>query len=162
MKLYILTNMYIGGTHPGIQGIHSAIELVTKYTYDGRDFPELEEQVVTFTEQHKTVVMLRSGMDHTALQELVNNLDQLHGAVSFARTRIEDYQPDFQLLPFAEFKESGLNNTITSVAILCTSEMVNDMAELRKGELSERYMVSVYGEVVGELLMKMAYMGLVS
>lgn len=161
MKLYLLTNMYVGGTHPGIQGVHSAIELVTKYTYDGRDFPELEEQVVTFTEQHKTVVMLRSGMDHTALQELVNNLDQLHGAVSFARTRIEDYQPDFQLLPFAEFKEPGLNNTITSVAVLCTSEMVNDMAELRKGELSEQYFVSVYGEVVGELLMKMTYMGLV-
>ena len=162
MKLYLLTNMYMGGTHPGIQGVHSAIELVTKYTYDGRSFPELEQQVIEYTEQHKTVVMLRSGMDHTALQELVYNLDQLHGAVSFARTRMEEYQPDFPLLPFAEFKEPGLNNSITSVAVLCTSEMVNDMAELRKGELTERYMVSIYGEVVGELLMKMAYMGLVS
>lgn len=162
MKLYLLTNMYIGGTHPGIQSVHSAIELVTKYTYDGRDFPELEEQVVEFTEQHKTAIILRSGMDHKGLQELVNDLDGIERSVLHARMRLGEYAVKYPMLPFAEFKESGLNDSITSVAVLCTSEMVNDMAELRKGELGERYMVSVYGEVVGELLMKMAYMELVS
>lgn len=163
MKLYLLTNMYMGGTHPGIQGVHSAIELVTKYTYDGRNFPELEQQVIEYTEQHKTVVMLRSGMDHTALNTLVKELDGIESSVSLFRAKLgDDYQPKYPLLPFAEFKEPGLNYSITSVAVLCTSEMVNDMAELRKGELTERYMVSIYGEVVGELLMKMAYMGLVS
>lgn len=155
--------MYIGGTHPGIQGVHSAIELVTKYTYDGRDFPDLEEQVVEYTEQHKTVVMLRSGMDHSELNKLVNELDDIERNVRLLNIKTSnDYQPTYPLLPFAEFKEPGLNNSITSVAVLCTTEMVNDMAELRKGELSEQYMLSVYGKVVGEILMKITYMGLIS
>lgn len=162
MKLYLLTNMYVGGQHPGIQGIHSAVRLVAKYLADDRDFPELAQQVYEYVEEHETVVMLQSGMDHKALYELVTSLDQLQGAVSHCRMRLgDDYEPKFPIVPFAEFKEPGLNNTITSVAVLCTSKMVWDMEQLRKGEVSQQFMVSYYGELLGELLINMTYMRLV-
>lgn len=163
MKLYLLTNMYVGGQHPGIQGVHSAVRLTTKYLSDNRDFPELAEQVIDYVDNHETVIMLRSGMDHSALNSLVKELDGIEDNVRLFRAKLgDDYQPKYPLLPFAEFKEPGLNYSITSVAVLCTTRMVYDMDELRKGDLSAQYMVSVYGEVVGELLVKMAYMGLVS
>lgn len=162
MKLYLLTNMYVGGQHPGIQGIHSAVRLVAKYLSDDRDFPDLAKQVYEYVDEHETVVMLQSGMDHKALHELVKSLDQLQGAVSHCRMRLgDDYYPKFPIVPFAEFKEPGLNNTITSVAVLCDSMMVNQMDSLRKGLITVDTLVENYGEVVGNLLNNMAYMRLV-
>lgn len=161
MKLYLLTNMYVGGQHPGIQGVHSAVRLVAKYLSDDRDFPELAEQVIDYVDNHETVVMLQSGMDHTGLYETVKSLDQLQGAVSHARMRLGEYTPKYPLVPFAEFREPGLNNTITSVAILCDSMMVSQMDALRKGEITTETLVANYGELLGNLLNDMAYMRLV-
>lgn len=161
MKLYLLANMYVGGQHPGIQGVHSAVRLVAKYLSDDRDFPELAEQVLDYVDNHETVVMLQSGMDHVGLYETAKSLDQLESAVSHTRMRLGEYELKFPMVPFASFAEPGLNNTITSVAVLCTTKMVDDMNELRKGELSAQYMVSVYGELLGELLINMTYMRLV-
>lgn len=161
MKLYLLTNMYVGGQHPGIQGVHSAVRLVAKYASDDRDFPELTQQVFDYVDNHETVVMLQSGMDHTGLSTVVKDLDEAEKAASFFRTRLGEHTAQYPLVPFAEFKEPGLNNSITSVAVLCSTKMVDDMSELRKEELTPRYMVSTYGEVLGELLIKMTYMRLV-
>lgn len=158
MKLYILTNMYCGGQHPGIQGIHSAVRLVAKYSSDDRDFPELTEQVYDYVDNHETVVMLQSGMDHDGLYELTNSLDQLESAVAHARMRLGEYSLKYPLTPFAFFSEPGLKDSITSVAVLCTTEMVEHMSQLRSEEVSGQFLVSTYGVVLGELLMKIAYM----
>lgn len=161
MKLYLLTNMYVGGQHPGIQGVHSAVRLVAKYTGDERDFPELTDQVFDYVDNHETVVMLQSGMDHSSLFDLVKSLDDIEMGVFHRSMSLGEYDTEYPMVPFASFNEPGLNNTITSVAVLCTTQMVDDMNELRNGELSEQYMVSVYGKTLGELLIKMTYMRLV-
>jgi|AGFS01.1.fsa_nt_gi hypothetical protein len=161
MKLYLLTNMYCGGNHPGIQGVHSAVELVVKYTSDDRDFPELSEQVLDWATEHKTVIMLKSGMAHDGLAELTETLDKLQSDVSINRMKDQLYQQKYPIVPFAEFKEPGLNNTITSIAVLCTTKMVEDMEQLRRGLLGDDEFMETYGEVLGNILLRMTFMSLV-
>lgn len=158
MKLYLLTNMYCGGQHAGIQGIHSAIRLFAKYTFDDRDFPELSKQVFDWYEDHETVVLLQSGMDHEGLKTLVDSLDVLESNVSFNRYKNDTYNPAFPIIPFADFKEPGMNHTISSVAVLCDSVMVGNMNSLRSGIIKVDDIINYYGEVLGDLLIKMTYM----
>lgn len=158
MKLYLLTNMYCGGQHAGIQGIHSAIRLFAKYTFDDRDFPELTQQVLDWYEDYETVVLLQSGMDHDGLKVLVKSLDALESDVSYRRFKSDDYNPVFPIVPFSEFKEPGMNHTISSVAVLCDSLMVENMNSLRSGIITADDIINYYGEVLGNLLIKMTYM----
>jgi len=158
MKLYLLTNMYCGGQHPGIQGIHSAVRLLGKYTFDDRDFPELSKQVFDWYEDHETVVLLQSGMDHEGLKTVVESLDALESNVSFNRYKDDTYNPEFPIIPFAEFKEPGMNYSISSVAVLCDSVMVSNMSSLRTGFITADDMINYYGDVLGNLLIKMTYM----
>ena len=159
MKLYLLTNMYCDGTHPGIQGIHSAVRLVTKYVED-RDWPELTAQVDEWVEKHETAIILQSGLDHSGLKDLVESIDQETRKAYYGRYKDDSFQPKHPLVPFAYFEEPGMNYSITSVAVLCDSMMVSQMGALRKGVITVDMLVKNYGEVLGNLLNNMAYMRL--
>lgn len=144
MKLYLLTNMYCGGQHPGIQGQHATVRLMTKYLHND-DYPVLKKQVLDWAMNHETTVLLNSGMGHPDLQDLLLNLDSNELSKN-------------NHAAFASFQEPGMNNSITSIAVLCSTEMVNDMGLLRSGLRSEEHIVKQYGKVIGDLLIKMAYM----
>lgn len=107
MKLYCLTNMYCQGTQAGIQAFHAGVRLIKEY--EGSHFSTMIDE---WYYDHETVVVLNAG-SHSSLEKYIQDLKQ-QGQV-----------------PYAEFKEFGLNDALTSIAVLCTTEMVEDMSVLR-------------------------------
>ncbi|EON7861505.1 hypothetical protein ACSGOQ_005241 [Escherichia coli] len=107
MKLYCLTNMYCQGVQAGIQAFHAGVKLIKEY--EGTAFSTIIDE---WYYDHETIVVLNAG-GHDKLNSYYDDLCK-QGKV-----------------PFAKFNEAGLNDATTCVAVLCTSEMVEDMSVMR-------------------------------
>lgn len=116
MKLYCLTNMYCQGVQAGIQAFHAGIRLVKEYENDTCSGSYYSNMINEWYNDHETIVVLNAG-DHSSLQDYYTLLSQQTS------------------MPYAKFNESGLNNALTSIAVLCTEEMVEDMKIIRGGDL---------------------------
>ncbi|AZU98063.1 hypothetical protein BZF66_06330 [Salmonella enterica] len=148
MKLYLLTNTYCGGQHSGIQGVHSATRLLGKYTFDDRDWKDESTAIYDWYNNHETVVLLNSGRDHFSMLELEKELEEFE----------REEKPTFKKLPFAVFREPGMNNSISSIAVLCSTEMVTDMGSMRSSLMDSLNMIHKYGNILGNILIDITYM----
>lgn len=137
MKLYFYNNSKCMGPQSGIQALHAAVELLTKYYDDSELHSKFVDMIHTWATKHKTVVVLNGG-SHYDLQSM---LLQLKGNKES---------------PYAYFNEEDLNDALTSVAILCTQDMVDDMEALRRKFISEDELFDKYGSY-GSVLTLLAY-----
>lgn len=143
MKLYFLNNMYCQSTQAGIQALHAGMRLLKEYHSDGYIANEGQRMVDKWFEDYETVVLLNAG-----------NSTDLAYYLSLAKNSNEQ-------VPYSSFNEPGLNDSLTSVAVLCSTEMVEDMKDMREkfedtwlmGRLSEKYGPSLF-----ELLSSMSRM----
>lgn len=109
MRTYYFNNMYLAGIHNGIQAGHAKDEMWAAVT-DHRGDPKFDV-VRDFAKNHKTFVILMGG-DHKFLQDTYLNL--------FCRKD----NPH----PHAWFKEPGLNDAVTSLAIIIPDRLYDDTA----------------------------------
>lgn len=116
MKLYCLTNMYCNGIQAGIQAFHAGIRLVKEYENDTCSGSYYSTMINEWYNDHETIVVLNAG-DHSSLLAYHDLLSQQAS------------------IPYAKFNEPGLNHALTSIAVLCTEEMVEDMKTMRSGDL---------------------------
>lgn len=121
MKLYFMINKYCGGTQVAIQALHSAVALLRKYdsTEDAK-----QKLVHEWADTEQTVVFLNGGSH-----------DELHNLQQMCK------ETD---LPFCGFREPGMNESWSSIAILCNDDEVYDMYALRKGWISMDEMYDKY------------------
>lgn len=139
MKLYSLVNMYCSGVHAGIQTQHATVRLLRKYHSETDNSHYLISAVEEWADRHETTVVLNGG-DHYSLMEWTTQLGY------------------WDNVPFAEFREPGLNNALTSVVLVCSTEMVDDMAKIRAKEITEEELIHKYYSLGAEILTKLAYM----
>jgi hypothetical protein len=114
MRAYFFINYYVGGIRAGIQAAHAmdqmwlqlveALRQGTLSTLEQSRF----EMLCEFSRNHKTFILLHGG-DHTDLNDL---------ASLFAM----DENP----YPWAKFSEPGLNDAITSVAIVIPERLYDE------------------------------------
>lgn len=144
MKLYFLNNMYCQSTQAGIQALHAGIRLVTEYhSEDGYISNECQSMVDDWYHEHETVVLLNAG-----------NSTDLAYYLSLAKNSNDQ-------VPYSFFNEPGLNDALTSVAVLCSTEMVEDMKDMRENYEDTLWMSRLsekYGPSLFELLMSMSRM----
>lgn len=135
MKLYLLSNSYCTGKQAYIQGMHSGFELLMKYFDDSEYGSKCVDMIDEWHNEHKTVVVLNAG-DSASLYNYLHLLDEQNK------------------VPYAEFRESGLDNALTAIAVLCSTEMVEDMKYMRDGSYDEYpyYFESKYGYELAEIL----------
>jgi hypothetical protein len=109
--------MYLGGIHPGIQAAHATAELFMKY----QDKPHHLETIQGWAKDHKTMILLNGGDSiDLDVMELDKHLEQAYN------------------LPYAHFVEPGLNNTVTSLAII-VPEHVYKLARYNFSDRSWEY-----------------------
>lgn len=125
MIAYVLCNQYLAGIHTGIQGGHAVEQMWGKYVgeYDatGRKDPNTMLTLLTFSRHFKTFVFLNGG-DHEMLCQFEDFLIQ-NGNLR---------------VPFCAFREPGLNNAVTAVAVLLRSyEASMVKAYLERGDEAE-------------------------
>lgn len=137
MKLYALTNMYCDGIHAGIQCQHSTVELLRKYTNDTSSRSKLDGMVEDWADHHKTTVLIQGG-NHQGMKEWLADLEHWDG------------------VPFAEFYESGMNYCLSSISLVCSTEMVEDMADYRNQVTDDLDMYNKYGAEGSEILKRIA------
>lgn len=114
MKLYLLVNSYCTGKQAYIQAMHAGFDLLMKYHDDSTYGTKCVDMITDWYNNHKTVVVLNAG-----------NSDMLH----YYET-ILDAQ---QTVPYDVFCEPGLDGAMTAIAILASTEMVEDMKHMRDG-----------------------------
>ena len=115
MRAYFFNNQYLAGIHNGIQAGHAICDMWSgffeRFLKAGSwTLPVPFEALRNICRDHKTWIILNAG-DHDALNEFY---DFLHG------------QND---LPFCRFKEPGLNYATTSVAVVLSDRMFDDVAK---------------------------------
>lgn len=121
MKLYTFINRYICGAQVGIQASHSNIEIMRKEAGDA--------DLTEWMDNHKTFVWLDGG-------------ESEHMDLLLARLKQSDFL-------FAEFKEPGLGNVMTSVSVLLNTDQVMLVNQIRSDglEYSGGALHAKYGEV---------------
>lgn len=137
MKLYSLTNMYCEGVHAGIQCQHSTVRLLRKYSPDADLSWRLIEAVDEWAGIHETTILVAGG-NHESMQEWLSDLNY------------------WNEVPFAEFYEPGMNNCLTSISFVCSTDMVDDMAMYRRREVDEEQLNTKYGPSGASILMRLA------
>ena len=110
MRAYFLNNMYLNGIHNGIQAGHAIDQMWLKYTEPGAN-PQRLADLRDFSKRHKTFVILTAG-EHADMSQTFKTL---------FKHRDNPY-------PFERFLEPGLNNTITSIAIVLPKTMYDAVA----------------------------------
>lgn len=133
MKLYCLVNNYTEGVRAGIQALHATAKLMNKYEDDGKYGTKCVDMINDWDLKHETVVLVYGG-EH-------NDLDWVHSILEVS-----------EVLPFAKFNEPGLNNCITSVAVLCDSDMVADMDAYRRKLICDDEMCVKYNDIASVLI----------
>lgn len=123
MRAYFFTNRYVAGIHTGIQSGHAIDQLWSKYVerfltdqlsgveptfQDRTQFDMLRD----FSKNHKTFICLNGG-DHQNLLNLVDFLSNPNNP-----------------LPWMEFREPGLNDAITAVAVVVPELLYSEYADL--------------------------------
>ena len=99
MRLYVFSNMYLSPIQHGIQGLHAMGEMTLKYSTSSRPGKRFRK----WLKDHKTVIVLKSGYSST--------LSEIECAL--AEIALDDPS-----VPFASFREEGLENALTSVAVV--------------------------------------------
>lgn len=140
MKLYALTNMYCMGIQAGIQCQHSTAQMMFKYLSDPREQPELSKIVSTWATEYNTTVVVNAG-DHEKLKHI-----------------LENFLEHQTIIPYAEFKEPGINNSYSSISLICTEQMVNHMKSYRESTLDFIDLKEIYGYEVANILSLIATM----
>lgn len=125
MKMYFYNNSKCMGPQTGIQAVHSVASLMVKYEDDSVLNSKFVDMIYKWATVHKTVAVLKGGGHH----ELEFMLQLLNGNTHS---------------PYAEFREEDLNDSLTSIAILCTDEMVDDMDAYRRKFISDDEMHDKY------------------
>lgn len=100
-RLYFFTIYQLNGRQAGIQCGHAKGEYILKYHNDANVFPDFIE----FLQNHKTWIVLDGGTTN-------NNPDRL-GTINVLRNQFEE-----RGIPFADFYEPDLNDTLTSFCFL--------------------------------------------
>lgn len=136
MKLYCLVNNYLEGVRAGVQALHASTKLMSKYEDDSKYGTKCVDMINEWDQIHETVVLVYGG-DHDDLSCTYNFLD---GA---------------EEIPFAKFHEPGMNGALTSVAMLCSTEMVDDMDAYRRKFITDDEMYDKYPEL-GSVLIRTA------
>lgn len=121
MRSYFFGNMYLSSIQQGIQAKHCGDEMVVKYGPRLRDglweADEVDQyiQLLTYLDEHKTVICLNAGYSST-LHEI------------FAR--FEDAENPY---PFAKFHESeeALDGALTCVGIVVPDAIYETALEVR-------------------------------
>lgn len=125
MKMYFYNNAKCMGPQMGIQALHAAVEVLTKYSDDSTLNSKFVDMLYTWATEHKTVVVLNGG-SHYDLEQMISWLNENKHS------------------PYAYFTEEDLNDSYTSVAILCTQDMVDDMDAYRRKFMSDDEMHDKY------------------
>lgn len=133
MKMYFYNNAKCMGIQAGIQPLHAVVELLVKYEDDSVLNSKFVDMSYDWAVNHKTVAVLKGGGHH----DLEMMLSLLQGNTHS---------------PFAEFREEDLNDSLTSIAVLCTDDMVDDMAAYRKKFISDDEMHEKYGTYADVLI----------
>lgn len=115
MRLYFFNNMYLGGIQAGIQAGHAAVELMLKYG----DEPAVKD----WAENHKTFIILNGG-DSDNLHAIYNEIMEL---------------PEYY---YAAFREPGVNNSLTSIALLVPESVYEAASVMRSIPGSELWNTS--------------------
>ena len=133
MKLYLFNNGKCMGIQSGIQGAHAAVRLMHKYYDDSKRNSKFVDMINDWATNHETVAVVDGG-SHFELVSMEANL------------------VDNDYVPFATFVEPDLNYAYTSIAILCTQDMVSDMTAYRKKWISDDEMYDRYHEFATVLI----------
>jgi hypothetical protein len=114
MRAYFFNNYYVGGIRAGIQAAHAIDQMWLQFvdplrqgTLSGLEQKRFE-MLCEFSRNHKTFILLHAG-DHVVLNELAN----------FFATDENPY-------PWVKFSEPGLNDAITSVAIVIPERLYDE------------------------------------
>ena len=114
MRAYFFINYYVAGIRAGIQAAHAIDQMWLQFVEALRlgSLSALEQSrleiLCEFSRNHKTFILLHAG-DHAELNDLANFL-------------AADENP----YPWAKFSEPGLNDAVTSVAIVIPERMYDD------------------------------------
>lgn len=139
MKMYFVNNSYCKGVQAGIQALHSAIRLLTKYEDDSVNGTKCVDMITDWVNNHETVALLNGG-NHADLMDFYSIMEST------------------DTFPFALFREEGLNDAASSIAVLCSTEQVQDMSDYRNGIITEKDLEYRYGYVESIILSKLALM----
>lgn len=115
MRLYVFSNMYLSPIQHGIQGLHSMGEMVLKYPTSSKPGKRFR----TWLRDHKTVIVLKGGYSSVL------------SCIDDALSEIASADPG---LPFAFFREEGLEDAITSVSVVVGEASYNP-----SGNIEEEY-----------------------
>ena len=114
MRAYFFINYYVSGIRAGIQAAHAIdqmwlqfMEALQRGTLSALEQSRFE-MLCEFSKNHKTFILLHGG-DHAELNDLANLL-------------ASDENP----YPWAKFSEPGLNDAITSVAIVIPERLYDE------------------------------------
>jgi hypothetical protein len=114
MRAYFFNNYYVGGIRAGIQAAHAMdqmwlqfVEALLRGTLPALERSRLE-MLCEFSRNHKTFILLHAG-DHADLNDLANF-----------------FAADENPYPWARFSEPGLNDAITSVAIVIPERLYDE------------------------------------
>ena len=99
MRLYVFSNMYLSPIQHGIQGLHAMGEMVLKYPAASRGGKRFRK----WLGEHKTVIVLNAGYS-----SVLGDIHQILGEIS----------KDDPGVAFASFREEGLEDALTSVAVV--------------------------------------------
>jgi hypothetical protein len=114
MRAYFFINYYVGGIRAGIQAAHAMDQMWLQLVDPLRQgsLPPLErsrlEMLCEFSRNHKTFILLHAG-DHEDLNDLANFLAMSENPY-----------------PWAKFSEPGLNDAMTSVAIVIPERLYDE------------------------------------
>ena len=137
MKLYCLVNVKCCAIQAGIQALHSTARMMHKYHMNGQAWANL--MIDTWMTHNETVVLLQGGV-HKTLRDKVNLLNGQ------------------EVMPFDFFTEEDINDAYTSISILCSTEMVEDMKRLREEEVTKEDLAQNYSSgSAAEMLEFMAF-----
>ena len=114
MKCYVFVNSYLKGIDVGIQAAHAIARLATQCSADG-DFMDFER----WEQKHSTIIVLNGG-GHDRLEETMNFLTDNEGGAGLWDEEV------------GVFREPGLNNTFTAVAIVANETVCAIMQELKE------------------------------
>lgn len=115
MRLYAFQNMYLSGVQAGIQTQHSTVQLFVKYQPNMEPDPRTE-LLYEWATNHETTIILNGG-DH-------ENLACIYEVLA-----------DLDTLPFAAFREEGVNNSLTNVCVVVPEDMYTEAKNLRERKI---------------------------
>lgn len=109
MRAYFFNNMYLQGIQAGIQAQHCTAEMFAKYEDNPYGHGPLHEKIalLDWANNHRTTIILNGG-NHSNLDDIYEIIESLANLTT---------------LPFAVFREEGINDAITSVGIIVPEDI---------------------------------------